>query len=109
MMTKGSSLNLVYGIEYYDEEDMEYFHIYHTIFRNVPLSQLNRLNDKEFQKRIKTYCDKHYTESAVNATGSSKVEMIHGDKYYETYEDSLYIYLVMEYINGGELFEFICK
>ena len=87
MMTKGSSLNLVYGIEYYDEEDMEYFHIYHTIFRNVPLSQLNGLNDKEFQKRIKTYCDKHYTESAVNATGSSKVEMIHGDKYYETYED----------------------
>jgi|TARA_B110000305_G_C19237555_1_gene538267 hypothetical protein len=86
-MTKGSSLNLVYGIEYYDEDDMEYFYIFNTIFRNVPLSQLNRLNNKEFKKRIKTYCDKHYIESAVNATGSTIVEMIHGDKYYETYED----------------------
>ena len=54
-MTKGSSLNLVYGIEYYDEDDMEYFYIFNTIFRNVPLSQLNRLNNKEFKKRIKTY------------------------------------------------------
>jgi hypothetical protein len=49
-MTKGSSLNLVYGIEYYDEDDMEYFYIFNTIFRNVPLSQLNRLNNKEFKK-----------------------------------------------------------
>ena len=26
-------------------------------------------------------------------------------RYYETYVDEKYIYLVMEYINGGELFE----
>ena len=26
-------------------------------------------------------------------------------KYYETYVDEKYIYLVMEYIDGGELFE----
>ena len=26
-------------------------------------------------------------------------------RYYETYLDEKYIYLVMEYINGGELFE----
>jgi len=26
-------------------------------------------------------------------------------KYYETYIDEKYIYLVMEYIGGGELFE----
>jgi calcium-dependent protein kinase len=25
-------------------------------------------------------------------------------KYYETYDDEKYIYLVMEYIGGGELF-----
>ena len=86
-MTKGSSLNLVYGREYFDEEDTEWFFIYHTIFRNVPLSQLNRLNNKEFKAKIKTYCDKHYKEDATNGTGKSKVEMIHGDKYYETYED----------------------
>jgi|TARA_B110001450_G_scaffold230965_1_gene232545 calcium-dependent protein kinase len=30
-------------------------------------------------------------------------------KYYETYIDEKYIYLVMEYINGGELFEKISQ
>ena len=30
-------------------------------------------------------------------------------KYYETYIDNKYIYLVMEYIDGGELFEKIAK
>lgn len=30
-------------------------------------------------------------------------------KYYETYIDDKYIYLVMEYINGGELFEKIAQ
>jgi len=30
-------------------------------------------------------------------------------KYYETYNDAMYIYLVMEYINGMPLFDKICK
>ena len=30
-------------------------------------------------------------------------------KYYETYDDEKYIYLVMEYIGGGELFEKIAE
>ena len=30
-------------------------------------------------------------------------------KYYETYIDEKYIYLVMEYIDGGELFEKISQ
>ena len=30
-------------------------------------------------------------------------------KYYETYVDEKYIYLVMEYIDGGELFEKIAQ
>lgn len=30
-------------------------------------------------------------------------------KYYETYEDEKYVYLVMEYCPGGELFEIIAK
>ena len=30
-------------------------------------------------------------------------------KYYETYDDSKYIYLVMEYIGGGELFDKIAS
>ena len=86
-MTKGSSLNLVYAREYQDPEDYDYFYIYYTIFRNAPLSQLKRFSDKDFQNKIKTYCDKNYTESATNGTGHSKVVMIHGDEYYQTYED----------------------
>ena len=74
-MSKGNSLNLVYGIEYQDpEEGYDYFYIYHTIFRNVPLSQLKRLNDKNLHKRVKAFCDKNYKESASNATGHTKVE-----------------------------------
>ena len=30
-------------------------------------------------------------------------------KYYETYNDAMYIYLVMEYITGMPLFEKICQ
>jgi calcium-dependent protein kinase len=30
-------------------------------------------------------------------------------KYYETYNDDKYIYLVMEYIGGGELFDKIAQ
>lgn len=30
-------------------------------------------------------------------------------KYYETYEDEEYVYLVMEYCPGGELFDLISK
>ena len=38
-------------------------------FRNVPLSQLNRLNNKDFQKKVKEFCDKNYKETATNFTG----------------------------------------
>jgi calcium-dependent protein kinase len=30
-------------------------------------------------------------------------------KYYETYDDMKYIYLVMEYCSGGELFDLLVK
>lgn len=30
-------------------------------------------------------------------------------KYYETYEDHRYLYLVMEYCEGGELFEYLAN
>ena len=51
-MTKEATLHLVYYREYEDSEETydPYFNIYNTIFRNLPLSQLNRLNDKNFQK-----------------------------------------------------------
>ena len=89
-MSKEGTIHLTYWREYYDSEEYGYdawFKIHHTIFRNVPLSQLKRLNSEEFKNKIKTYCDKHYNETATNATGNSGVDMIHGSEYYSTYED----------------------
>ena len=82
------TLHLVYFREYEDSEERydPYFNIYYTIFRNLPLSQMNRLNNKDFQKKVKEFCDKNYKETASNFTGVSGVEMIHGSEYYRTYE-----------------------
>ena len=86
-MSKEGTLHLVYQRQYYDDEDMDYFFINYTIFRNVPLSQLNRLNNKDFQKRVKEFCDKNFVETASNYDNYSEVNMIHGTEYYKTYED----------------------
>ena len=86
-MSKDGTIHLVYQRQYYDDEDHDYFFINYTIFRNVPLSQLNRLNNKDFQKKVKEFCDKNYVETASNFTGTSGVEMITGDEYYKTYGD----------------------
>ena len=88
-MSKEGTLHLVYFREYEDSEERydPYFNVYYTIFRNLPLSQLTRLNDKNFQKKVKEFCDKNYEETASNFTGVSGVEMIHGSEYYKTYED----------------------
>ena len=88
-MTKEATLHLVYYREYEDSEEIydPYFKIYNTIFRNLPLSQLNRLNDKNFQKKVKEFCDKNYVETASNFTGVSDVVMVTGDEYYKTYGD----------------------
>tara|TARA_Y100000816_G_C26071078_1_gene563401 strand:- start:307 stop:783 length:477 start_codon:yes stop_codon:yes gene_type:complete len=87
MITRESVINLTYWQEYQDPEDHDFFKIHHTIFRNVPLSQLKRLNSESFKNKIKKYCDKHYIENASNATGHSGVDMIHGSEYYNTYYD----------------------
>ena len=89
-MSKEGTLHLVYYREYEDPDERgydAYFNIYHTIFRNLPLSQLNRLNNKDFQKKVKEFCDKNFKETASNFTGDSGVEMIHGSEYYKTYDD----------------------
>ena len=83
------TLHLVYFREYEDSEERydPYFNIYYTIFRNLPLSQMNRLNNKDFQKKVKEFCDKNYKETASNFVGSSGVDMIVGSEYYNTYGD----------------------
>jgi len=84
---KESTIHLVYQREYYDDEDMDYFFINYTIFRNLPLSQLKRLNDKNFKQKVKEFCDKNFVETASNYNNYSEVNMIHGSEYYKTYAD----------------------
>ena len=86
-MKKDGTIHLVYQRQYYDDEDMDYFFINYTIFRNVPLSQLTRLNDKNFKQKVKEFCDKNYNETASNYNDYSEVNMITGDEYYKTYGD----------------------
>ena len=86
-MSKEGTLHLVYQRQYYDEEDHDFFFINYTIFRNVPLSQMNRLNNKEFKQKVKEFCDKNFIETASNYEDYSEVNMIHGSEYYKTYED----------------------
>ena len=86
-MKKDGTIHLVYQRQYYDDEDMEYFFINYTIFRNVPLSQMNRLNNKEFKQKVKEFCDKNFIETASNYENYSEVNMIHGSEYYKTYGD----------------------
>ena len=86
-MSKEGTLHLVYQREYYDAEDHDWFFINYTIFRNVPLSQMNRLNNKEFKQKVKEFCDKNFIETASNYENYSEVNMIHGTEYYKTYGD----------------------
>ena len=86
-MSKDGTIHLVYQRQYYDEEDQDFFFINYTIFRNVPLSQLNRLNNKEFKQKVKEFCDKNFKETASNYEDYSEVNMITGDEYYKTYGD----------------------
>ena len=88
-MSREGTIHLTYWREYEDSEERydPYFKSHNTIFRNVPLSQLKRLNSKELKEKIKAFCDKNYKETASNFVGSSGVDMIVGSEYYNTYGD----------------------
>lgn len=89
-MSKEGTLHLTYWREYHDPEEYgydAYFKIHNTIFRNVPLSQLKRLNSKELKAKVKAFCDKNFVETASNFTGHSGVDMVVGSEYYATYAD----------------------
>ena len=86
-LTKNNTFNLVYKREYQDCEDHDFFPIYNTIFRNVPIKFLNKLNNDTFKKKVKAFCDKNFKEQATNDTGYTEVEILTGDEYYKTYAD----------------------
>ena len=86
-LTKNNTFNLVYKREYQDSEDYDFFPIYYTIFRNIPIKFLNKLNSDVFKRKVKSFCDNNFNETATNATGHSEVEILTGDEYYRTYAD----------------------
>ena len=86
-MSKQGTIHLTYWREYTDPEDNDWFCSHNTIFRNVSLSQLNRLNSKKLKAKVKAFCDKNFVETASNFTGHSGVDMIVGSEYYATYAD----------------------
>tara|TARA_Y100001963_G_scaffold92574_1_gene127447 strand:- start:13263 stop:13688 length:426 start_codon:yes stop_codon:yes gene_type:complete len=86
-MTTESTLHLVYARYYSDSETGEGFPIYSTIFRNVSLKHLNRLNSQSLKDKVKKIMDKKFNETAANFTGYTDVEMIVGSEYYQTYND----------------------
>ena len=87
-MSKEGTIHLTYWREYEDSDEYDpYFKSHNTIFRNVPLSQLKRLNSKELKQKVKAFCDKNFKETASNFTGDSGVDMIVGSEYYATYGD----------------------
>ena len=66
-MSKNNTIHLTYWVEYQDSEDRydEFFKIHHTIFRNVPLSQLKRLNLWRISK-CSNYCSKNHILNKVS-------------------------------------------
>ena len=86
-LTKNNTVHLVYGREYQDSEERydPYFFTYYTIFRNVPIKYVNKI--LSIKDKVKKFCDKNYKETATNFIGNTKVEVITGDEYYQTYED----------------------
>ena len=86
-LTKNNTFNLVYKREYQDSEDYDFFPIYYTIFRNIPIKFLNKFNSDVFKRKVKSFCDNNFNETATNATGHSEVEILTGDEYYRTYAD----------------------
>ena len=121
-MSKEGTIHLTYWREYEDSEERydPYFKSHNTIFRNVPLSQLTRLNSKELKEKVKAFCDKNYKETASNFTGDSGVDMIVGSEYYYTYgqefkldkEDRDYNIFLNDYgqkWNGRQFFKYDFK
>tara|TARA_B100000287_G_scaffold89256_1_gene81681 strand:- start:827 stop:1237 length:411 start_codon:yes stop_codon:yes gene_type:complete len=81
------SFNVVYKREYVDSDDQHDpdFFIGYSIYKNVPIEKL-----KFYRKRLtkmKDILDKQYKEDATNFTGTSGIEIIYPDEYYQTYED----------------------
>ena len=93
-----NTMNLVYGREYEDDESISepYFYSYSTIYRNMDIDLNKKAKLESKFPEMKAYFDKNYintvggekdAKEVSNFTGNTKMEIIFGDEYYETFGD----------------------
>ena len=84
-LTKNNTFNLVYKREYVDSDNQqydEYFPIYYTIFRNIPIKFLDKINTDNLKKKVKTFCDKNFNEN-VRPRVLAKFREMNGENAFE--------------------------
>jgi len=93
-----NTMNLVYGREYEDDESISepYFYSYSTVYRNMDIDLNKKAKLEAKFPKMKAYFDKNYintvggekdAKEVSNFTGNTKLEIIFGDEYYETFGD----------------------
>ena len=84
-----NTMHLIYGREYTDDESRTEptFYSYSTIYRNMNISLVNKKKLEDKFPEMKAYFDKNYKEKGANFTGNTKLEIIFGDEYYQTFGD----------------------
>ena len=84
-----NTMHLVYAREMKDPDSKygETFYSYNTIYRNMPINLENKSKLESTFTKLKEYCDKNNKDKPANDLIQSKVEIMFGREYYETFGD----------------------
>ena len=83
-----TTFNVCYLRWYTDpENEAETFAAYETIYRNVPIKYLNKLNNEKVKMKMLKHCDWNYKDSAANYTNVSNIEIVMEKEYYTSFYD----------------------
>ncbi len=84
-----NTMHLVYAREMKDPDSKygETFYSYNTIYRNMPINLENKSKLESTFTKLKEYCDKNNKDKPANDLNQSKVEIMFGREYYETFGD----------------------
>ena len=84
-----NTMHLVYAREMKDPASKygETFYSYNTIYRNMPINLENKSKLESTFAKLKEYCDKNNKDKPANDLNQSKVEIMFGREYYETFGD----------------------
>ena len=84
-----NTMNLVYARLMNDSESKygDTFYSYNTIYRNMPIDLENKAKLESTFTKLKEYYDNNTKDIPANDLNWSKVEIIFGKEYYETFGD----------------------